>query len=76
MGYSNKKSKRTLTPEQLQKMKEGRERVQKEREDALKTKKRVDMLADLEKQLAEGRKSMHSKSNVRLKSRRRRVYSK
>lgn len=76
MGRHRRKKTRTLSPEQLQKMKEGRERAKKERENALKTKERVEMLSELDKRLEDARKSSSSKSNFKIKSRRRRVYSK
>ena len=71
---TNKKknvSKRTLTPEQIQKMQDGKRRVQQEKYEQNKTKERVEMLSDLDKQLAEGRKHINtSYSTVKSKHRR------
>ena len=57
MGYYRKRSKRKLSPEQLQKMQEGRERAKAAREEAAKTKHRVEMLSDLDKQLARAKQA-------------------
>lgn len=67
------KKKRTLSPEQLQKMKEGRERAQKEREakklEEERQKHRIEMLEELDDRL---RKAKYGDKPVKLKSRRRR----
>lgn len=63
--------KRTLSPEQLQKMKEGRERAQQERE---RQKERSQMLSELEDQLDKGRREMSNNRTVRVHRRRRRLY--
>jgi len=67
------KNKRTLSPEQLQKMKEGRERAQKEREakklEAERQKHRMEMLEELDDRL---NKAKYGDKPVKLRSRRRR----
>lgn len=69
MAYK-KKSKRTLSPEQIMKMQEGKQQAQKVRDEQAKTKKRVEMLSDLDKQLSEGRKKQNS-SYVKVRSKHR-----
>ena len=68
------KPKRTLSEEQLQKMKEGRERAQKQRLDAAKYKERMEMLSELDKQLAQGRRNAEERGKIRIGSRRRRRF--
>ncbi|MBO5435590.1 hypothetical protein J6A31_07340 [bacterium] len=68
------KPKRTLSEEQLQKMKEGRERAQKQRLDAAKYKERMEMLSELDKQLAQGRRNAEERGKIRISSRRRRHF--
>ena len=47
MPYHKTKKKRTISPEQLQKMKEGRERAQKARQAEANQKRQVAKLSDL-----------------------------
>ena len=65
-GYSKaKKKKRTLSEEQLAKMKAGRER-------AAKTRERVEMLSELDERLKQGRIASESDNKFKLPKHRRR----
>lgn len=67
---AKRRTKRTLSPEQIRKMQEGRKRAQEAREQAAITRKRVAALADLEESLRRG--AAESQKPVRLGHRRRR----
>ncbi len=71
MGYYKKRSKKKLSPEQLQKMKEGREKAKAAREEAAKTKHKVEMLSELDKQLAQGRMRAERDNKYRMRAKRR-----
>lgn len=65
-----KKTKRTLTPEQIQKMQEGREKAKARREEEARQKERVDMLSELDARLAAGRRNASDRP-VHIRTRRR-----
>ena len=71
---TSSKKKRTLTPEQLEKMKAGRERAKKEREAAAKQKERVEMLSELDERLAKGRREYDEGNKVKISKRRKHRY--
>jgi hypothetical protein len=72
MATKSKHKKRTLSAEQLQKMKEGRERAAAKRAEEAKQKERVEMLSDLDERLRQGRRNAESNKPVKVRSRRRR----
>ncbi len=67
-----KKTKRTISPEHLAKLQEGRKKAQEAKKNQVKTKERVAMLSDLDKQLAEGRHKAEMANNMRFPHKRRR----
>lgn len=70
MAYKRKK--RTLSAEQLAKMKAGRERAAKARAEASKTKERVEALSDLDARLLAARREEPDKVKISCRRRRRR----
>lgn len=70
MAYKRKK--RTLSAEQLAKMKAGRERAAKARAEASKTKERVEALSDLDARLLAARREEPDKVKISGRRRRRR----
>lgn len=64
-SYSGTKTKRTLSDEQLAKMKAGRERAAKQRE-------RVEMLAELDEKLRQGRIASETNNAFKMPRHRRR----
>lgn len=67
-----KKRKKTLSPEQIQKMQEGRAKAQANRVRVENTKKQVEMLSDMEKRIRDS--SRGGSKPIRIPSRRRRHF--
>lgn len=64
-SYTKTVKKRTLSEEQLAKMKEGRERKARQ-------KKQVEMLSELDERLKQGRRASESDKSFKISKRRRR----
>lgn len=67
--YTSSSPKRTLTPEQLQKMKEGRERAKQAREEEARQKDHVAKVSEMENQLNRNRREADSSRIMRMRRR-------